>query len=495
MLNSFTSLEQADTPSAATLTHTSDDPGSATAETIVTVQQVGKRYHLYAQPQDRLKQALFWRLGRNYAREFWALRNVSFEVRRGECFGIIGRNGSGKSTLLQIICGILTPTTGEVHIAGRVAALLELGSGFNPEFTGRENIFVNGAILGLSREEVERRFDAIAAFADIGAFLDQPVKLYSSGMFVRLAFALVTSVDADVLVVDEALAVGDIFFRQKCYRQLELLRERGVSIILVSHSMMDVEQYCQRGMLLNKGQVILEGTASEVVKRYYLIEQEMRSASLAAQPRPPVATPVTEQSPVSSTDEFWPAREAFLDLSAVSQVSNGEARCTGVSLCDDSGRSCQVFQQGATASFFYEFEVLQDIEVPLGGVVLQNDHGVIVHGKGTLEYGSQVPMFVVQGSRIRFRQDIQLEIAVGEYTFEVGLASMARYDYEHRADYRFGELRTKFIRLCHLPGVSRFVVTWRQNGWPVQQLHHGVANLPGKGRVTVLRLGESAKEA
>jgi lipopolysaccharide transport system ATP-binding protein len=245
---------------------------------VLSVHNLGKMYHLYDRPQDRLKQAFLWGRKQLY-REFWALRDVSFELRRGEMLGIIRRNGSGKSTLLQIIAGVVRPTTGGVQVQGRVAALLELGSGFNPEFSGRENVFLNGAILGVPREEVERRFDEIAAFADIGEFLERPVKTYSSGMFLRLAFAVTTSLDPDILLIDEALAVGDVFFRQKCYKRLETLRERGAAIIFVSHAMMDVEQFCGRAVLLHYGSPVFAGGASEAVKRYYLLEQEERAGA------------------------------------------------------------------------------------------------------------------------------------------------------------------------------------------------------------------------
>ena len=221
--------------------------------------------------------------------DFWALRHVSFEVAPGERFGVIGRNGSGKSTLLQMIAGTLAPTEGEITVTGRVAALLELGSGFNPDFTGRENVFINGAIHGLSREQVADRFDAIAAFADIGEFIDQPVKLYSSGMFVRLAFAVGTTIDADILLIDEALAVGDVFFRQKCYRRLDELRERGVSIVLVSHGLGDIEQFCDRALLVERGEALFVGPSVEAVKRYYLLESagEAEECSFRGCPGPP----------------------------------------------------------------------------------------------------------------------------------------------------------------------------------------------------------------
>ncbi|HOW19105.1 MAG TPA: ABC transporter ATP-binding protein, partial [Phycisphaerae bacterium] len=203
-------------------------------EIAVAVRDLGKCYGIYPRPMDRLKRTL-WRGRRRFCTEFWALRNVSFDLRRGEAIGVIGRNGSGKSTLLQMIAGTLRPTEGEIEVRGRVAAMLELGSGFNPEFTGRENIYLNGSILGLSISEIDRRFDEIAAFADIGAFLDQPVKTYSTGMLVRVAFAVQTVLEPDVLIVDEALAVGDAAFQIKCMTRMSRLLDKGVSVLLVTH--------------------------------------------------------------------------------------------------------------------------------------------------------------------------------------------------------------------------------------------------------------------
>lgn len=467
---------------------------SATDDIAISVQHVSKMYPLYASPHDRLKQSLWYALPsflrgtpRQFHQEFWALRDISFEVKRGETLGIIGQNGSGKSTLLQIIAGTLAPTVGELHINGRVAALLELGSGFNPEFTGRENVYLNGSILGFSREEMDDLFDEIAAFADIGDFIEQPVKLYSSGMFVRLAFAVQACVQPDILIVDEALAVGDIFFQQKCYRRLEALREQGVSVILVSHSMLDVEQFCQRGLLLDSGNMVVLGTASEAVKHYYLVEQGKRAESPTRSDRT-ISVPSTADN-VDASNSLWPTREAFIDISKTSQVSSGGARCTGVAICDAEGNSCFVFEQGETATFFYEFEVLEDIEVPIAGLVIQNSKGIIVHGKSTLEYGSQVPVWVQSGERLRFRHDINLEIAVDEYTFEVGLATISRYNYERRSTYSHLDLTAKIIRLCHLPSTGQFSIIFRRYGEPVQLLHHGVANLSGSSQVRLVKSG------
>ena len=235
-------------------------------EIAISLNNVSKCFKQYNRPVDRLKEILL--PSKSYAQEFWALRNVSFEIMKGETMGIIGRNGAGKSTLLQLICGTLTPTSGEVQVHGRVAALLELGAGFNPEFTGRDNVYMNGAIMGLSKVEVDERFDNIAAFADIKDFIDQPVKAYSSGMYVRLAFASAIHVDPDILIVDEALAVGDMFFQAKCMARMRRMMESGVTVLFVSHDTSSVKGLCQRGVFLENGELKKIGKASDVVATY-----------------------------------------------------------------------------------------------------------------------------------------------------------------------------------------------------------------------------------
>lgn len=242
----------------------------------IKVENLSKCYHIYDQPQDRLKQAIIPRIRslirkqpKNYFHEFWALQNISFDIKKGETVGIIGRNGSGKSTLLQLICGTLTPTSGTVQTTGRIAALLELGSGFNMEFTGRENVYLNGAVLGLSQEDIKARFDDIVAFADIGDFIDQPVKMYSSGMVVRLAFAVAINVDPQILVVDEALSVGDELFQRKCYARIEQIRKNGATILFVSHSTSIIVQLCDRAILLENGKQLLDGSPQQVTKQYH----------------------------------------------------------------------------------------------------------------------------------------------------------------------------------------------------------------------------------
>ena len=250
----------------------------------IRVENLSKCYEIYDNPRDRLKQFVMPRLQRlagqspkQYFREFWALNDVSFEIKKGETVGIIGRNGSGKSTLLQMICGTLTPTSGSIQTNGRIAALLELGSGFNPEFTGRENVYMNASVLGLSNDEIDTRFDAIAAFADIGDFIERPVKTYSSGMMVRLAFAVAINVAPQILVVDEALSVGDELFQRKCFSRIEEIRSSGATILFVSHSGGTIVELCDRAILLDGGEFLGSGVPKQIVGGY----QKLLYASVA----------------------------------------------------------------------------------------------------------------------------------------------------------------------------------------------------------------------
>jgi lipopolysaccharide transport system ATP-binding protein len=235
-------------------------------EIAISLKNISKSYKRYARPVDRVKEILL--PGKNYAKEFWALQNINLEVPKGQALGIVGRNGSGKSTLLKIIVGTLTPTNGEVKVIGRIAALLELGSGFNPEFTGRQNVFFYGQLLGLSKQEIEARFDEIAGFADIGHFLEQPVKTYSSGMYVRLAFAVFTSIEPEILIVDEALAVGDEAFQRKCFSRIQSLQEKGVTILFVSHGAASVITICKSAIMLDRGELLLLGSPKFVISKY-----------------------------------------------------------------------------------------------------------------------------------------------------------------------------------------------------------------------------------
>jgi lipopolysaccharide transport system ATP-binding protein len=285
------------------------------SEVAIKVEGLGKCYQIYDTPRDRLKQFVVPPLQRSvglpskqYCREFWALKDVSFEVKKSETVGIIGRNGSGKSTLLQIICGTLSPSSGIVRTCGRIAALLELGSGFNPEFTGRENVYMYAAVLGLSADEVEARFDLIADFADIGDFVDQPLKTYSSGMIVRLAFSVAINVDPDVLIVDEALAVGDELFQRKCFARIEAIRKGGATILFVSHSGGAIVDLCDRAILLDTAELLSVGKPKDLVAKYQKLlycpqetREELRNEIKNEYDRRSVLSPLNE--PVAALEE------------------------------------------------------------------------------------------------------------------------------------------------------------------------------------------------
>ncbi|MDA8079500.1 MAG: ABC transporter ATP-binding protein [Nitrospiraceae bacterium] len=450
------------------------------SDIVISATGLGKKYRLYDSPQHRFIEALH-PFRKKYHHDFWALQDISFEVRKGECLGIMGKNGSGKSTLLQLLCGVLQPTTGHLSLKGKVAALLELGAGFNPELTGRENVYMNGSIMGFTHQEMHKRIQAIIDFADIGEFIDQPVRTYSSGMFVRLAFAAAINVDPDILIVDEALAVGDIFFRQKCYRRFEELRNNGVTVMLVSHSANDIEQLCSRALLLDRGSMLCLEEAPKAVKRYYLLIQGDQELAPCPDSQ---GTEIADRPPASYASSTggafsWPQDDVFTEISPGASVSNGWAVCTRVAVCDDAENACRHFEQGQRALFFYEFHLLHDIEVPIGGMLMVNDRNIIVHGKTTLEYDTDVPDTAPAGSILRFRQEVSLSVATGEYSFEVGLATLLRADYQRRAQLTWQELSGIITRICSVPSAGTFTVGLRQREFSVQLLHHGLCDMPG----------------
>ncbi|MEM8531579.1 MAG: ABC transporter ATP-binding protein [Chloroflexota bacterium] len=342
-----------DTP-AHTATNTSHVP-PIYDEQVIAVSGVSKMYRMYNQPQDRLKQMLS-RGRRSYGHEFWALRDISFAINRGETVGIIGRNGSGKSTLLQIIAGTLAPTKGEVAVNGRVAALLELGSGFNPEFTGRENVFMNGAMLGLNHDEVAHHFDEIASFADIGDFIDQPVKLYSSGMAVRLAFAVQVAIPKEILIIDEALSVGDMFFQAKCMTRMKQLIDDGVTVLFVSHDIEAVRSLCRRAVLLEKGNMILDDMAEKVTEQYFARKVQTEQPLLDTSTVASEEQEATKQAPPHMIFE---GELAFQERAAYERKRNGKAHFANVQLLNHKGKEITqvAYNEEVTLRMAIEFTV------------------------------------------------------------------------------------------------------------------------------------------
>jgi len=361
----------------------------------ISVDSVSKRYELYEQPRDRLKQFVLPRLHRlvgleprDYFREYWALRDISFEVRKGESVGIVGRNGSGKSTLLQIITGTLFATIGTVETHGRIAALLELGSGFNPDFTGRENVFLNASLLGLDPSEVRDKFDDIAAFADIGEHIDQPVKTYSSGMLVRLAFAVQVQVQPDILIIDEALAVGDALFQKRCFARLARLADDGVTLLFVSHDQESVRVLTRRALLLDHGRMRAWGASPQVILDYRRQLHEEELAELGAQAhRAALAAkraPLAEASAGSATDGQVPGAVAEAAAGGDMEFGSRGARILAVRTFDADGEPASVFFPGDHVEIRIEGEsqaVLDRLNV---GVRIRSKEGVKLYSWGTL---------------------------------------------------------------------------------------------------------------
>lgn len=394
----------------------------ASSEFIVNAQGLGKCYRVYAKPVHRLMQGLMGLENRRYFKEFWALRDVDLQVRHGETVGVIGRNGSGKSTLLQMLAGTLTPTEGSVHVQGRIAALLELGSGFNPEFSGRENVYLNAAVLGLERREIDSKLDAILAFADIGEFIDQPVRNYSSGMVVRLAFAVQAQVDPQLLIVDEALAVGDARFQAKCFARLKQLKEAGTAVLLVSHSADQVVQHCDRVHLLEGGRQILHGKPRDVVNHYYDllfgVEKEFgeRQGTTAA-PVEGTAVPA-----FSGDDAGFEVRPNFNP--GEFRWGDGAARIVDFELASGGTLYPPMIESGASATLALRIAFDREVVRPILGVTVKTSEGVAVYGTNT-EYQSPAGWnrSGAAGTVVDVSMRLNFRLADGDYFISVGIAS------------------------------------------------------------------------
>ena len=380
---------------------------------------VSKSYPIYETPGDRLKELLSLHR-RPYHRDYWALRDLDFEVRRGETFCIIGENGSGKSTLLQLVAGILQPTSGQVRVHGRVSALLELGSGFNPEFTGRENVYLNAAILGFSKKEIDRRYRDIEEFAEIGDFIDQPVKTYSSGMVVRLAFAVAIHVDPEILLVDEALAVGDLYFRQRCMRKVHELRSRGVTILFVSHSTGDVKALGDRTLWLDGGRIRELGDTDKVVARYLAAMVEKDSVYLTLRRKP---VPTGSGGAVRAPEIV----EGIPNIDH--RYGDGRAEVIGIAVLDPHGRRLQVIEPLSRIVVRISVRAHEEIPQPIVGFMLRNHLGIDFSGTNTAREGLDLPpMRPGDIYTVDFHLDVP-EFYPSEFSFSPAIAdgTLSRY--------------------------------------------------------------------
>jgi lipopolysaccharide transport system ATP-binding protein len=385
----------------------------------VDFESVSKSYAIYDAPGDRLKElALFNRV--SFHRDFWALKDITFHVGRGETFCVIGENGSGKSTLLQLVASILQPSSGTAAVNGRVAALLELGSGFNPEFTGRDNVYLNGAILGLKSRQMDAKYKAIEDFAEIGDFINRPVKTYSSGMAVRLAFSVAIHVDPEILLVDEALSVGDIYFRQRCMRKVHELRSQGVTILFVSHAIGDVKAIGDRTMWLDHGRIKELGDTDLVVAKYLAAMVEKDSAYLAHRPRVAVAPRASQQAP-EIVD-----RIPNIDH----RHGDGRAEVLGIAVLEPNGRPVHLLDPLSRIVVRISVRAKQEIPQPIVGFMLRNHLGIDFSGTNTSREGFEMPpMAPGDIHTVDFHVDLP-EIYPGFFSFSPAIADGTLHSYE-----------------------------------------------------------------
>lgn len=440
---------------------------------IIQVDNITKAYRIWESPSARLKSP-FWeglagifpkksvlhrtlasRAAKGY-RDFYALRDISFTVRRGEGTGIIGRNGSGKSTLLQLIAGTLTPTSGSLSVKGRVSALLELGSGFNPEFTGRENVFLNGSIYGLGRSEMEGKFEEIASFADIGDFIEQPVKTYSSGMMIRLAFAVGLAVEPDILIIDEALSVGDVFFQQKCFKKLHGLLEKGVTLLFVSHDMEAVRNLCEQVILLDQGAMNFIGSPDETVSRYYALFGKKQESA------PPLPA-ITEVAP-KRVAEAMKENLRIHDLLPKAKSRHGDCQLEIVHAAVENEHGVPSLRVEMTRVLTLRclLRARLDVPEPAIGLNLYDRMANLIFAAGTRQLGLVLAPMTAGDERI-VKLTLTCDLQPGEYTFSLEASEPSQ------EGPNFGFLQDKY------EGLGPIVVHYEHNHtWPF----YGIARLP-----------------
>ena len=400
----------------------------------IKVDNLSKCFQIYDKPRDRLMQMLA-RGRKQYFREFWALHNVSFEIKRGETVGIVGRNGSGKSTLLQMICGTLNPTGGTVQTFGRIAALLELGSGFNPEFTGRENVYMNAAVLGLTVPEIDARFDEIVAFADIGDFIGQPVKTYSSGMMVRLAFAVAINVDPEILIVDEALSVGDELFQRKCFSRIEAIRAKGATILFVSHAGGTIVELCDSAILMDAGEKLAVGAPKLIVGRYQkllyapadkqaAIREQIQRVDLAGEGAHGSAVDEAGSTApafaISDDDEGESLDPALKPSSTIAYESNG-AEITGAKILTPTGREVNNLVRGKAYRYVYDARFDRDAYNVRFGMLIKTISGVELGGGVSASMVKNRLPFAAAGTTYTVEFSFVCALNAGVYFLNAGL--------------------------------------------------------------------------
>lgn len=434
-------------------------------ETVISVKNVSKSYKLYHSPIDRLKEALH-PFGKKYHHDFFALKDINFSVKRGETLGIIGRNGSGKSTLLKIITGVLTPSSGSVEVKGKISALLELGAGFNPELTGLENIYFNGTLNGFTKKEIDERLDDILAFADIGEFIDQPVKVYSSGMFVRLAFAAAINIDPEILIVDEALAVGDIKFQNKCYRKFKDYQENGKTILFVSHSQDVVKRYCNKTILLDLGKIEFAGNTSEAINKYNEMQNEgSKNITFANNNKNNINGNLINciDNDLKVVIEYFLSDTNINDMSNArkhynvneDRFGNGKAKIIDFLIVSNNTLEPEFVLSGSWIELYIKVLFCDDVEHPVYGFNIKNSMDMGIFGTNT-ELCNIVSQPVRRGQIRVVKFKIKAELAQGSYFINIATASRNCESTDIPMDRRYSFIvinvldSRKYTGLCYL---------------------------------------------
>ena len=452
-------------------------------EVMLKVENLSKSFKIYRSPWGRIKEWLtFGR--RSYHKDFVALRDISFDVRPGGFLGIIGPNGAGKSTLLKIITGVLEPTSGTYKTSGKILSLLELSGGMDGDLSGRENVLRSAQLLGISDDYIKGQIAQIAEFAELGEFFERPLSVYSSGMRIRLAFSMFAFLECDVLILDEVLAVGDIFFRQKCYSRLEELIQQNTAIVLVTHSTGTVHRYCDDVIVLNKGEIFYHGPADQAVQKYFQIKEDSGI-------RLSVKDTYVEEDYLSVSDFRnltgqsiikWPPEEVFLNSPLPKSHSRKSVVLTHLAVCDEQGQPRQTFKQGEKACFYFEYQARESMGIPVAGLNLVTVQNLLIHSKNSLQHNAQVPLKIQSGDRIRFRQVVRLDVAPGKYIFNLNLSTLHPDDYVQLDTFSHREFREKLVSVIGIKPAGVIEVL-PKSGNKSRDIHGGLCNLAGELQV------------
>jgi len=471
---------------SSTLDRQQAEKSPVAQDNLLTLDRVSKSYRLWHRPHDRFLYGLWNQVPPSFppairafaerrkaklGKEVFALSEVSLSIKRGESVGIIGVNGSGKSTLLQLIAGVLQPTTGRVQVnAKRVTALLELGSGFDPNFSGRENVLLHGSLLGLTQKENHARLPEVLAFSEIGDYIDAPVKTYSSGMVMRLAFASSISVNADLLIVDEALSVGDVFFQQKCYHKIRDLVKGGVTILLVSHDMRSVAEFCEEALLLDKGHIAFFGDTREAINQFYTISRAYLRPSNSAGSAPKESHwKVTAQSGIHQLEPIPPE--------CCSPRTNAAAAFLGFALLNQSGVSTNFFWQGDWLRLVFEVGIASDLENISPGIILRDDRGSFLHGKYEFQVDPMKLRTCKKGDVFRVSYAVCLDITAGYYTLSLAMLQIPPEAIKN-GKLSFGDFDQHHRNVCGTDSIASFTVSFNPERPGSNFANFGTFDLP-----------------